>query len=214
MTRWHVIVALAALLAALLAPQPWLAAALALPALPKLLRDSASRRALGHRLRASAPLVAAVLIAAAWSAAVGGKVGPLASAERALLLGVRVIVATLWSSWLTSGLSAADLEHGLRSIGLPPTFVALLSATRRFGQQLAATLEAAWAASSLRGGSLSLRALSRSLGAVAGVVVVRSLDRSQHVAIAEAMRGGGLVGPAAARKLARAVAAPPPRAAK
>lgn len=190
MTRAHVAVALTALLAALIAPQPWIVAMLALPALPRLLRDSVSRRALAHRLRASLPLVAAVLIAATWSAAVGGKAGPLASVQRALLLGVRVIVATLWSSWLTHGRSAAQLEAGLRSIGLPHAFVALLSATRRFGQQLAATLEAAWAASSLRGGSLSVRALGRSVGAVAGVVVVRSLDRSQQVAIAEAMRGG------------------------
>ena len=191
MTRAHVAIACAALAAALIAPQPWVVAALALPALPRLLRDQASRRALAQRLRASAPLVAAVLIAATWSAAVGRKAGPLAGAPRALLVGVRVIVATLWSSWLTHGRSAAQLEAGLRSIGLPHAFVALLSATRRFGQQLTATLDAAWAASSLRGGSLSLRALGRSVGAVAGVVVVRSLDRSQQVAIAEAMRGGG-----------------------
>jgi energy-coupling factor transporter transmembrane protein EcfT len=217
MTRAQVMLALAALMLALLAPHAWMVAALAVPALPKLLRDAASRHALAHRLRASAPLLAAVLIAATWSAAIGGRTGPLASVERALQLAARVVVATLWSSWLTFGRSASQIEAGLRSIGVPATFVALLSATRRFGQQLAATLEAAWAASSLRGGSLSLRALSRTVGAVAGVVVVRSLDRSQQVAVAEAMRGGGLAadvaGSPAAADDARVRSLPPPGAA-
>jgi hypothetical protein len=70
--------------------------------------------------------------------------------------------------------------------------VALLVTTRRFGRQLTATLEAAWAACVLRGGLLSLRALGQTIGSVAGVVLVRSIDRSESIATASALRGGGL----------------------
>ena len=57
--------------------------------------------------------------------------------------------------------------------------------------ELEATLHAAWAACALRGGLGSWRALRQTIGNVAGVVVLRSIDRSERVAIAQALRGAG-----------------------
>jgi energy-coupling factor transporter transmembrane protein EcfT len=56
-------------------------------------------------------------------------------------------------------------------------------------------LHAAWAACALRGGLGSWRALRHSIGSVAGVVVLRSIDRSERVAIAQALRGAGYLEP-------------------
>ena len=62
--------------------------------------------------------------------------------------------------------------------------------TRRFAAQLTTSLNAAWAAIALRGGFLSWRVLAPSAGLLAGVIVVRALDRSHRVGIALALRGG------------------------
>jgi energy-coupling factor transporter transmembrane protein EcfT len=168
---------------------------LAAPALVAVLAARSGRSVLWHRLRALAPLLAAIFIAAwlgaLWSPALARSF-PL---QRAALISLRVLSATLWLSWLTHDLRAPEIEAALRGIGLPEAFIALVFATRRFGKQLSATLHAAWAAGALRAGLTSLRALAYTIGAVSGVVVVRCIDRSERVAIASALRGGAAIGP-------------------
>jgi len=174
--------------------------------LPWVLASRSSRRTLSRRLRALLPVLFALSIAAAWSAAFSGEGGegawslealraPAAAQQtwlRVTLVALRVLVAALYLTFLTHDLSVGALERALQSLGLPESFVTLLVTTRRFGGQLTATLEAAWAAGVLRGGLLSMRALAHTIGAVAGVVLVRSIDRSESIATASALRGGEL----------------------
>lgn len=158
---------------------------LGLCALPRVLRRPAGRRALRKRMSALVPLMAAVVL----SGLIGGTA---VFYQRTGLLLTRVMGAGSWLTWATYDLTALQLEAALLAARVPEGFVELLFATRRFGQQLTATLQAAWAALALRGGLLSVRALVQTVGAVAGVVVVRSLDRSERIASASALRGGEL----------------------
>lgn len=192
MTRARWLVGALALVAMLSLQAPLWLAGLGALALPKLLRTAPRRRATWQRLRALLPLLAAVFAATLLSAAWSPQLAQTFPLQRAATIGLRVITAALWLSWLTCDLDATQVEAGLLRAGLPESFVALLFATRRFGAQLRVTLHAAWAAGALRGGLLSVRALSHTIGAVAGVVVVRCLDRSERVAVASALRGGAL----------------------
>jgi hypothetical protein len=94
-------------------------------------------------------------------------------------------------TWLTHDLSALQLERALIALRLPAAFVALVMETHAFAGQLLETLQAAWAACALRGGLSSLAALRHTVGGVAGVVILRSIDRSERVAVASALRGLG-----------------------
>jgi energy-coupling factor transporter transmembrane protein EcfT len=155
---------------------------------PVIAHTASGRRALSKRLRTLVPLLLglglSLLIVAAMS-------GWLLGMERAYAIGARVLAATLLLTWLTHDLTALQLEHALRSLHLPDAFVALVLETRAFAAQLSETLQAAWAACALRGGLGSLRALRQTIGAVAGVVILRAIDRSERVAVANALRGVG-----------------------
>lgn len=181
--RLRMICAAAALLIALSCRTPWLVVGLALVPLPWVLRTLTGRRALLRRLRGLLPLMAAVWLASALSTS-------SFALQRTGLLVARVSTAAVWLTWLTHDLSALQLEHALLALHVPEGFVVLLFTTRRFARQLTATLHAAWAACALRAGLSSLSALTQTIGEVAGVVVLRSLDRSERVAVASALRGG------------------------
>lgn len=112
-----------------------------------------------------------------------------AGARHLLLPALRVASAVAWSSWLSVLLEPRALRAALRGLGAPPALLELIANTRRFASQLALTSSEAWNAAALRGGLLSLRATSRTVGHVAGVIVVRALDRAESVAIAGALRG-------------------------
>jgi cobalt/nickel transport system permease protein len=105
------------------------------------------------------------------------------------LLAMRVVTAALWTSWLGAALSARALDHGLRGLYVPASLVRLRALTRRFAGQLATTAASVWSAAAMRGGFASPAALARTLGLLAGVVLVRALDRAQRVSDALAMRG-------------------------
>jgi energy-coupling factor transporter transmembrane protein EcfT len=190
--RWWIAAAMLAL--SLTLHSPLAIGLLAVPALLSVLAARSGRRVLAQRLRALAPLLAAIFAAAwlgaLWSPALARSF-PL---QRAGLVALRVLAAALWLSWLTHDLRAPEIEAALRGFGLPESFIALIFATRRFGKQLSATLHAAWAAGALRAGLSSPRALGYTIGAVAGVVIVRCIDRSERVAIASALRGGASLG--------------------
>lgn len=157
--------------------------------LPLCARTASGRRALLRRLRALLPLLCGLGIA--WGlgllAADSGGRGLLLA--RFGLIAARVLAAALLLGWLTHDLSPAQLGHALRRLRVPPSLVELILQTRAFGRQLEVTLQAAWSACALRAGLCSPAALRRSIGSVAGVVVLRSIDRSERVAIARALRG-------------------------
>jgi energy-coupling factor transporter transmembrane protein EcfT len=180
--------ALCALLATLMLPRPWAVALLGAVALPRVLTGTTARRGLTRRLLRVAPLAFVALIARAWSTRHTDTLAVSAGA----LLALRIVVAAIWASWLSCSLRPRELDVALRQLGLPTAFVDLLASTRRFARQLEATLITAWSAGALRGGLLSPRALAHTVGAVAGVVVLRSLDRSEQVIAAQALRGGAL----------------------
>lgn len=160
--------------------------------LPWVARTASGRRALHRRMHALLPLLIGLGISLALIAALSGGPTHAGWSERAAMIGARVLAATLLLSWLTHDLRPMQLEAALRALRLPASFVALVMETSAFGQQLRETLAAAWAACVLRGGLHSLRALRATLGAVAGVVVLRSIDRSERVAVASALRAGTL----------------------
>jgi len=174
---------------ALLMRRPELLIALGLLALPGVLAARSGRLALSRRLRALLPLLAALGLGAALHSTfgAGGRAG--FAGQPWLLLGLRVLVAALWWTWATHDRTAGQLEAALRALRVPEAFVGLLFATRRFGSQLALILQSAWSAGVLRGGLLSWEAFRHMLGAVAGVVLLRAIDRSERVAIASALRG-------------------------
>lgn len=159
--------------------------------LPWLARTALGRRALRARLRAVTPLVFGLCVSWVLIAALSGESSWLTLSTRAYPVAARVFAATLLLSWLTHDLSTLQLERALLALRLPAAFVALVMETRAFAQQLGETLHAAWAACALRGGLSSLRALRHTIGGVAGVVILRSIDRSERVAVASALRGLG-----------------------
>lgn len=168
--------------------------------LPWLARTVRGRRALRSRLRAVVPLLLGLGLSWVLIAAISGESAWLALGTRAYPVAARVLAATLLLSWLTHDLSTLQLEHALSKLRLPAAFVALVMETRAFALQLSETLQAAWAACALRGGLSSLSALRHTIGGVAGVVILRSIDRSERVAVASALRGlGASLGDEAAR---------------
>lgn len=112
-----------------------------------------------------------------------------APARDSLAPAFRVVSAVAWSSCLSTLLGPHEMRIALRALGVPRALVDLLAHTRRFALQLAATASEAWNAATLRAGLFSLRATAETVGHVAGVVVVRALDRAECVAIAGALRG-------------------------
>ncbi|GAC1359138.1 MAG: hypothetical protein NVSMB47_11960 [Polyangiales bacterium] len=190
------VLALAAVLAAILTPVASLVALLGLfPSCVLLLHGRESRARLARRALGISPIVLStvgVRIACAPGLTAISVLG-ITTTREALAAGgslaLRIGVAALWTTWLTTT-AASEIERGLLQLGVPAGLVTLFALTRRFGAQLTTTLEAAWAAVALRGGFRSWRALGRTAGLLAGVVVVRSLDRSHRVGVALALRGG------------------------
>jgi energy-coupling factor transporter transmembrane protein EcfT len=158
---------------------------------PWVAHTRSGRRALQQRMRAVLPLLLGLVLSWALIAALSGGSSWAAVTTRAYPLAARVLAATLLLCWLTHDLSATQLERALLTLRLPRAFVALVMETRAFSHQLSGTLHAAWAACALRGGLGSARALRHTVGAVAGVVILRSIDRSERVAVANALRGFG-----------------------
>lgn len=189
------LVMVTAIVAAMLVP-PWPVGAL-LGCLPccSLLRSREGRARLARRASAMAPLVVVVVAARVVCAhgTASASVLAIATNRDALVAGgvtaLRIGVAALWSTWLALSLRASEIDRGLTDLGVPTAFVELVALTRRFAAQLAASLRAAWSAAALRGGLLSARALGRTVGLLAGIVLVRAIDRSHRVAIARALRG-------------------------
>jgi cobalt/nickel transport system permease protein len=150
-----------------------------------------------QRLASIAPiaLLAGLLAATRVRGVDSARLWSLHPASEALHAGTfvaaRIAIATLFAAWLSLVLSPGELERALTSLGVPPAVVELLALTRRFAGQLRSTLASAWISVALRGGFLARRRLGHTLGLVAGVVVVRALDRSQRVATALALRGHG-----------------------
>lgn len=159
--------------------------------LPWVARSPSGRLALRRRALALWPLMLGLFLSLALIAAVSGSASDL-WLGRAASVGARVLSATVLLSWLTHDLSAAQLEAALIALRLPGSLVALVMETRAFGRQLSETAHAAWAACALRAGLQSPRALRATVGSVAGVVLLRSVDRSQRVATASALRGAGI----------------------
>jgi energy-coupling factor transporter transmembrane protein EcfT len=178
----RLIAAIAAIVAVVGLKAPSAIVAIGVLPLLALLGDATGRRTLGRRMLLVAPL-AIVAVAARWLAH-----APIPDIARPAL---RIVVAIMWSTWLTRALRPREIESALRALGLPAPLVALLGQTRRFGAQLLDTLGEAWTAATLRGGLSSGRATIRTAGCVAGVVLVRAFDRSERVAIAAQLRGAG-----------------------
>jgi cobalt/nickel transport system permease protein len=105
-------------------------------------------------------------------------------------LAARVFDAALWATWAVGTGTPLALDAGLRALGAPRGLVALIALTRRFGTQLVRTVRSAWNATALRGGFRSLRTTASSVGSIAGVVLVRALDRAQRAQLALDLRGG------------------------
>jgi len=102
----------------------------------------------------------------------------------------RVLASAVWASWFVGAYSPSEIDAALRALGAPRAMVALLALTRRFGAQLVATMRSAWSATALRGGFRTVRNTAASVGAIAGVVTVRALDRSFRAKLALDLRGG------------------------
>jgi cobalt/nickel transport system permease protein len=194
---WLLLAALGATIATVSASSLWSLAALGGMAAGLLLRARVRAGWLLRRLASVAPIaMLAGLLAAtrvhdvAWSQLWALRAPPEALQAGGLVLS-RIAIATLFASWLNVALAPAELEAALASLGVPTAVVELLALTRRFAGQLGTTLTSAWISVALRGGFVSRRRLGRTLGLIAGVVVVRALDRSQRVATALALRGQG-----------------------
>jgi len=175
------LLALLGVVGVITADAPLAIVGLGTPALLLVLTSESGRRTFARRLLVTAPL-AVVAIVLRW-------VGHAPAGE--LLPSVlRVVSAIAWSSSLSTWLEPPELGAALRSLGVPAALVELIAQTRRFAIQLTATACEAWHAAALRGGLLSWRATARTVGHVAGVIVVRAFDRAECVAIASALRGG------------------------
>lgn len=191
MMYWRVAGVISGLVYVLARAEPMGSLILAGALLPWLARTPSGRRALRARLRAVLPLLLGLCLSWWLIAAFGGGSSWQLLRARAYPICVRVLAATLLLTWLTHDLSPLQLERALIALRLPRAFVALVMETRAFATQLSETLHAAWAACALRGGLSSLSALRHSIGGVAGVVILRSIDRSERVAVASALRGHG-----------------------
>jgi energy-coupling factor transporter transmembrane protein EcfT len=153
------------------------------PALLAVLASRRGRRTLARRLLASAPLLGlSVLIRWLGHATISEPLLPV----------LRVVSAIAWASGLSTWLGPTELHSALRTLGAPRALVELIAHTRRFALQLAETASQAWDAAVLRGGLSSRSAIFRTVGQVAGVVLVRAFDRAECVAISAALRGGHL----------------------
>jgi energy-coupling factor transporter transmembrane protein EcfT len=182
----YLLVMLGATLAAISTASPLAFLALGVMPLVQLVPRRAPRGRLLRRFVSLAPIaVPAILLRAAWTR---GSTPALWAGSVALL---RITVATLWTSWLTESLTPGEIDAALLGVGVPVALVDLLSLTRRFGSQLRQSLSAAWTGAALRGGFSSVSALSTTAGGLAGVLVVRALERSDRVAISLALRGHG-----------------------
>ena len=175
------LLALLAVVGVIIADAPLAIVGLGTPALLLVLRSESGRRRFARRLLVTAPL-ASVAVVLRWLGH--------APARELLPPVLRVVSAIAWSSGLSTLLEPPQLGRALRSLGAPAALVELIAHTRRFAIQLTATASEAWDAAALRGGLRSLRATARTVGQVAGVIVVRAFDRAECVAIASALRGG------------------------
>ncbi|WP_437756460.1 CbiQ family ECF transporter T component [Sorangium sp. So ce1389] len=110
-------------------------------------------------------------------------------ARRAATLGARVLAAAAVLRWLSRAAAPAEIEAALAGLGAPAALVELLALARRFAGVLQRAADSAWSAAALRGGFSRPGAAARSAGAVAGVVALRTLERSEHAAIAMQLRG-------------------------
>ena len=171
---------LAAVVGVVVVDAPLAIVGLGAPPLLALLASATGRRTFGRRLLVAAPLVG-VAVALRWC--------DHAEARNLLPPALRVVSAVAWSSRLSILLEPPEMRTALRALGAPPALLELIAHTRRFAIQLAVTASEAWNAAALRGGLLSMRTTGRTVGHVAGVIVVRALDRAECVAVAGALRG-------------------------
>lgn len=187
--RWRAGAVSLGLLAVLSCQDPAYNLALSALFLPCVACSASGRRALRKRVYGLAPLLLGLGLSSALLAAIGGP-SPERWTEQVARLAARVLAASLLLSWLTHDLRPAQLHAGLVRLRLPRALVELIMETGAYGRQLRETLHAAWAACVLRAGTSSIGALRQTIGAVAGIVVLRSIDRSERVAIASALRAG------------------------
>ncbi|WP_437610239.1 CbiQ family ECF transporter T component [Sorangium sp. So ce834] len=110
-------------------------------------------------------------------------------ARRAAAIAARVLAAAAVLRWLSSAAAPAEIEAALAGLGAPAALVELLALARRFAGVLQRAADSAWSAAALRGGFARPGAAARSAGAVAGVVALRTLERSEHAAVAMQLRG-------------------------
>ncbi|WP_437485698.1 CbiQ family ECF transporter T component [Sorangium sp. So ce1014] len=110
-------------------------------------------------------------------------------AGRAAAIAARVLAAAAVLRWLASAAAPAEIEAALAGLGAPAALVELLALARRFAGVLQRAADGAWSAAALRGGFAHPRAAARSAGAIAGVVALRTLERSEHAALAMQLRG-------------------------
>ncbi|WP_437725026.1 CbiQ family ECF transporter T component [Sorangium sp. So ce861] len=110
-------------------------------------------------------------------------------ARRAASIAARVLAAAAVLRWLSSAAAPAEIEAALAGLGAPAALVELLALARRFAGVLQRAADSAWSAAALRGGFARPGAAARSAGAVAGVVALRTLERSEHAAVAMQLRG-------------------------
>ncbi|MDC0680294.1 CbiQ family ECF transporter T component [Sorangium atrum] len=110
-------------------------------------------------------------------------------ARRAVAIGARVLAAAAVLRWLAGAAAPAEIEAALAGLGVPAALVELLALTRRFAGVLQRAADSAWSAAALRGGFTGPGAAARSAGAVAGVVALRTLERSESAALAMQLRG-------------------------
>ncbi|AUX19835.1 cobalt ABC transporter permease [Sorangium cellulosum] len=123
-----------------------------------------------------------------------GAAPPLDAATRegaraALTIGARVLAAAALLRWLARAAAPAEIEAALAGLGAPAALIELLALARRFASVLQRAAESAWSAAALRGGFARPGAAARSAGAVAGVVALRTLERSELAAVAMQLRG-------------------------
>ncbi|WP_437635779.1 CbiQ family ECF transporter T component [Sorangium sp. So ce854] len=110
-------------------------------------------------------------------------------AVRAATIGARVLAAAAVLRWLSRAAAPAEIEAALAGLGAPAALVELLALARRFAGALQRAGGSAFSAAALRGGFSRPAAAARSAGAIAGVVALRALERSEHAAVAMQLRG-------------------------
>lgn len=147
-----------------------------------------------QRLRA--PLVVALCIVAILPFFGTGpalfQIGPLGyatgAAEPALLMAARLMAIAALVLALVSGLSDVDLVAALRGVRVPTILCDLTLLTLRYLHELRAELARVRLARRLRGGKSGWRDLPE-FGALLAVVMIRALQRSEHVWAAMRVRG-------------------------